>query len=116
MLVRFGAEWWAEPSEHPADGVTEPYDVEAEVLNRWRETQREYLAARAALVGQIERQGWRAQTTALGFVDIIFDRPPGPDSPRLVEIEDADGRSVSFGEWVQRDDGHWALRIPHNPT
>jgi hypothetical protein len=64
MLVRFGAEWWAEPSEHPANGATEPYDVDAEALDRWRDAQREY----------------------------------------------------SFGEWVQRDDGHWALRIPRNPT
>ena len=112
MLVRLGAEWWAEPMETPADGVTEEYEVDAEVLERWRTARREYLAARAAMVGAIERQGWRAPVMLSGFIDIVFDRPPGPEAPRLLEVEDDHGRSISYGEWVERDDGHWALRIP----
>lgn len=111
MLVRFGVECWAEPIEQPADGVTETYDVDTEVLNRWRDTRRAYLGARAAVVGAIERQGWRASAPAAGFVDIVFDRSPGPDAPRFIEVEDEQGRSATVGEWVERADGYWALRI-----
>jgi hypothetical protein len=28
-----------------------------------------------------------------------------------VEVEDDQGRSIQYGEWVQRGDGVWALRI-----
>lgn len=44
-------------------------------------------------------------------IDIVFDGPPSHDMPRLVEVE-REGKSISIGEWVQRDDGYWALRIP----
>lgn len=45
------------------------------------------------------------------FVDIVFDGPPSHESGRFVEVEDETGKSIKFGEWVQRDDGFWALRI-----
>lgn len=44
-------------------------------------------------------------------IDIVFDGPPSHDAPRFVEVE-RDGKSIRFGEWVHRDDGYWALRIP----
>jgi hypothetical protein len=44
-------------------------------------------------------------------IDIVFDGPPGPDPACLIEIEDADGRSIEIGEWIERPDGTWALRI-----
>ena len=44
-------------------------------------------------------------------IDIVFDGPPGPESGRFVEVE-RDGKSIRLGEWVQRRDGLWALRIP----
>ena len=44
-------------------------------------------------------------------VDIVFDRPPGPEAPRFIEVEDAGGRSIRFGTWIERPDGTWALRI-----
>ena len=47
----------------------------------------------------------------MSYVDVVFDGPPGPESGRFVEVEDATGKSISFGEWVERDDGFWALRI-----
>ena len=54
--------------EQPADRDTlTTYDVDAEVLERWRKTRNEYLSARAALVGSVERQAWRA--------------PPAPQRP-----------------------------------
>jgi hypothetical protein len=46
------------------------------------------------------------------FIDIVFDGAPGPDAPRFVEVEDANGKSIKLGEWVPRPDGYWALRIP----
>lgn len=59
--VALGVEWWPEPMEHPADPRTVAnYIVDQAVLERWRQARVEYLQARTALVGQLERQGWRA--------------------------------------------------------
>jgi len=44
-------------------------------------------------------------------VDIVFDGPPGPESGRFVEVEDATGKSITFGQWIEREDGRWVLRI-----
>ena len=48
----------------------------------------------------------------LGTIDVVFDGPPSHESGRFVEVEDAAGRSISVGEWIDRGDGFWALRIP----
>lgn len=53
---------------------------------------------------------------ATKHIDIVFDGPPGPESGRFVEVEDDAGKSISFGEWVKRDDGYWALRLKANAT
>ncbi len=45
-------------------------------------------------------------------IDIVFDGPPSHESGRFVEVEDESGASISLGEWVEREDGFWALRIP----
>ena len=44
-------------------------------------------------------------------INIIFDGPPGPEAGRFVEVENDDREGVSVGEWIERDDGLWALRI-----
>ena len=44
-------------------------------------------------------------------INIIFDGPPDHDAGRFVEVETDDGRSINAGEWIDRDDGLWALRI-----
>jgi hypothetical protein len=46
-----------------------------------------------------------------GTVDIVFDGPPGHESGRFVEVE-RNGKSIKIGEWVEREGGLWALRIP----
>lgn len=46
------------------------------------------------------------------FIDIVFDGPPAPEAGRFVEVEDAEGRSIDLGGWMERNDGTWALRIP----
>ncbi len=44
-------------------------------------------------------------------INIIFDDPPGPQGGRFIEVERDDGTSIRIGEWIQREDGKWALRI-----
>lgn len=45
-------------------------------------------------------------------IDIVFTAPPGPANECVfVEVEQ-DGRSIDIGEWIERPDGLWALRIP----
>jgi len=47
-----------------------------------------------------------------GHIDIVFDGPPSHESGRFVEVENEKRESINFGEWVERDDGYWVLRIP----
>lgn len=46
-----------------------------------------------------------------GHTDIVFDGSPDHKAPVFVEVEDEQGRSIRFGEWLQRPDGYWVLRI-----
>lgn len=71
-------------------------------------------------LGQVQCGRCRDQQAAedaaakLKRLDIVFQKLTGftgPDEFIFVEIEDGDGKSVSVGEWVERDDGFWALRI-----
>lgn len=50
------------------------------------------------------------------YVDIVFSGPPDHHAPSFIEVEDDQGASIRFGEWVDRKDGTWALRItvPNN--
>lgn len=48
-------------------------------------------------------------------INIIFDGPPAPESGRFVEVETDDGKSINAGEWIERKDGLWALRITQLP-
>jgi hypothetical protein len=45
------------------------------------------------------------------FIDILFDREPGHEAPRLVDVLDASGHETAAGRWIRRPDGLWALRI-----
>lgn len=47
--------------------------------------------------------------TSLHF---LFDRLPGPDGARLIEVEDADGNSLCAGRWRTRADGLAELVVP----
>lgn len=49
-------------------------------------------------------------------INIIFDGPPGHVTGRFVEVERDDGSSINIGEWIDRGDGYWALRIDHLPV
>lgn len=43
---------------------------------------------------------------------IVLDGLPGPESGRLIELEDEHGRSKHFGAWLPRQDGLYEMRIP----
>lgn len=45
------------------------------------------------------------------FIDIVFDGPPDAEGPRFVEAEDENGHGIRCGEWLQRPDGEWVLRV-----
>lgn len=49
------------------------------------------------------------------MLHIVFDGPPGPIGPRLVETENDEGHSVAAGEWRARRDGYWTLSIETEP-
>ena len=44
-------------------------------------------------------------------IQILFDGPPGPNPGQFVEVENDQGKSINAGQWVERDDGLWALQI-----
>lgn len=46
------------------------------------------------------------------YVDIVFQGEPGGEAPQFVEVEDSKGRGIKFGEWIEREDGYWVLRVP----
>ena len=48
-------------------------------------------------------------------INIIFDGPPEHESGRFVEAETDDGVSINVGEWIDKGDGLWALRITELP-
>lgn len=50
--------------------------------------------------------------TGSASIDIVFDGPPGPESGRFIEAENLSGESINAGEWIDRGDGMWALRVP----
>lgn len=45
------------------------------------------------------------------YFDVVFDGPPGPEAGRFIEVENERRESVSMGQWIDRGDGTWALRI-----
>jgi hypothetical protein len=48
-------------------------------------------------------------------VCIVFDGPPSPEGACFIDVEDADGNSLSpedyGGQWVERPDGFYALEL-----
>ncbi len=52
------------------------------------------------------------EANAGGFIQIVFDGPPGHESGRFVEVENPARESIGIGQWVERDDGLWALELP----
>lgn len=68
-----------------------------------------YQSEERAIKAEAERDALLAERT---LVDIVFDGPPSHESGRFVEVEDMSGAGVRVGEWIDRGNGYWALRIP----
>ena len=49
------------------------------------------------------------------YIDFVCDGPPSHESGRFVEVEDPSGASIKAGEWIDRGNGLWALRV-HRPA
>lgn len=49
-------------------------------------------------------------------VNIIFDGPPSHESGRFIEVETDNRTGINLGEWIERDDGLWSLRITELPA
>lgn len=45
---------------------------------------------------------------------ILFDKSPGPGSPRLIEVE-CGGSGIKCGDWEEQDDGLWRLYLNRLP-
>ena len=43
------------------------------------------------------------------YIDIVFDGPPGHG--RFVEVVDDTGKRRELGQWTERPDGFWVIRI-----
>jgi hypothetical protein len=74
-------------------------------FTRWFWTQ---AGARSAAQADCERVLTPPQSPVL---HIVFDGPPSHDGGRFVEVETPDGKSVRAGEWHERPDGLWELRL-----
>lgn len=59
----------------------------------------------------VELRRLRDLEARLKPIDIVFDGPPAPDGPRFMEVENNAGESINVGEWVERRDGYWVLRL-----
>lgn len=51
------------------------------------------------------------QDEAMPYIDVVFDGPPSHESGRFVEVENPAGQGINAGEWIDRGNGLWALRI-----
>jgi hypothetical protein len=63
-----------------------------------------------------EQEKGRCSLALGSAINVIFDGPPGPESGRFVEVETDNGHSINAGEWIERPDGLWALRITRLPN
>lgn len=57
-----------------------------------------------------------ALTDGEAFIDVVFDGPPSHESGRFIEVEDPFGKSINAGDWIDRENGLWALRIYSTPN
>ena len=85
-----------------------------EISRRAYEQDPETVSLRAQARQLVERDAEIAKLKAIdasAYVDIVFDGLPAHESGRFIEVENAQGASIRFGEWIHRDDGFWVLRI-----
>lgn len=59
------------------------------------------------------RSGTPQPVSAMGIRELhfLFDGPPRPQGPRLINVLDPDGREVDFGDWRKRSNGMWEFVV-----
>jgi hypothetical protein len=77
----------------------------------WGEALTPEIALHLMLEGRIRKAGPDCTVPAGEFIDIVFDGRPDAEGGRFVEVENQSGRSITFGRWIDRFNGLWALRI-----
>jgi hypothetical protein len=65
----------------------------------------------AAALTALQEQPAPVWVKPLPVLHIVFDGPPSHDGGRFVEVETPDGKSIRAGEWRERSDGLWELRL-----
>lgn len=65
----------------------------------------------AAFTALIEAREKIEATHPTPFVDVVFEGAPGPDGLRFVEVETEHGAGVKLGQWLERHNGQWVLRV-----
>ncbi len=100
------------------EGLTAEERQEFDLLQHsffeYLETKRSAPLVHSRDLDQIEARlrGDAARTSGhFAAINIIFDGPPSHESGRFVEVENDAGASIRVGEWIDRGDGTWALRI-----
>lgn len=83
------------------------YTATPELREAWR-------ASAVRYSHKLEKQIAALQDTlaTCDFIDVVFDGPPSHVCGRFVEVEDPEGKSINVGQWIDRGNGLWALRIP----
>ena len=76
-----------------------------------RDAIKELLAERNRLAAELAEARKQLEAKPSGELRFVCDAAPGPEGGRFVEVEDASGNSIRAGEWRQRGDGLWELRV-----
>lgn len=97
----------------PVRGVGRVFDNSYAVLVYLKRepTADDLRSIQAALSPDVVPADGRPVDERAAFFDVVFDGPPSRESGRFVEVEDEAGRSFNAGEWIDRGNGLWALRI-----
>jgi hypothetical protein len=85
-----------------ADGRKDSNDTPACMVRSWH---MDLARVVAEALTHTQASGWA------DAVHVVFDGPPGHESGRFVECETPDGRGINAGEWHERPNGLWELRI-----
>lgn len=72
-------------------------------------------AARDSQRAGEEKLAERAGFGASSYLNVIFDRMPGDEAPRFIDVRDAADTPIKDCDWVERCDGLFSLRLAAAP-
>jgi hypothetical protein len=100
-----------EALERGAEAVCKAARQENNMLYPWAEVNGQGRAQYGEDFLSILTAAFPAGIVVADDVRVVFDGPPGSTCGRFIECETPDGASVSIGDWHEREDGLWELRI-----